>query len=126
MLEQEPFQQSFALVVAEGKLCISSAPLLLWWLLLINPIVLLLSVSHHTLGVTPGTEESMHGFPELNPCVVCGIWLKSLNHTFLSLDTPIKALQPSEDRILLFPSGFALVSKDLCEIFFIQVPPDAS
>lgn len=63
---------------------------------------------------------------EVNPRVVCGVWIKSLNHTvFTSGDSHFQLCSP-EDRILLFPSGFAVISKDLCEIFSIPVPSYAS
>lgn len=128
MLEQEPFQQRVLLWwLQRAKLCIPSAALLLWWLLLINPIVLLLSVSCHTLGVTHGTEESIHGFPgSESPCSLWGLDKKPESHSLRLWRLPFSALQPPEDRILLFPSGFAVISKDLCEIFSIPVPSYAS
>lgn len=53
---------------------------------------------------------------KVNHPVPSGIWINSLNHTFFtSLDFHFKyPLQPSEDKILLFPSGFALIKKELC------------
>lgn len=83
----------------------------------------LLLVSCHTLGVTPGTEGSIHGFPGSEfPCSLWDLEEEPESHFLHLWRLPFQALclSPGE-RIVLFPNGFALISKDLCEILFIQV-----
>lgn len=69
----------------------------------------------------------MQGFPQSES--LCSVWdldKEPKSHLLHLWTLPFQALQPPEDRILLFPDGFALISKDLCEIFLVQVPSDAS